>query len=89
MTGLAEAGPIRTCIGCRGRAPAADLVRTVAVTDPDGTVTVVLDERRRLPGRGAWLHPRAQCLAAARKRGAFRRALRVAGGLSDTAVDLP
>ncbi|WP_369345443.1 YlxR family protein [Demequina pelophila] len=38
----------------------------------------VVDERRSLPGRGAWLHPDAECLALAVKRRALQRALRVA-----------
>ena len=38
-------GPVRTCVGCRTRAPAGDLLRVVAV---DGVLTP--DPRRRLPG---------------------------------------
>ncbi len=39
------------------------------------------DPRRRLPGRGAWLHPVPECLARAERRSAFPRALRVPGPL--------
>jgi predicted RNA-binding protein YlxR (DUF448 family) len=42
---------------------------------------LVVDVRRRLPGRGAWLHPEAGCLAKAERRRAFPRALRVTGTL--------
>ncbi|WP_425546382.1 YlxR family protein [Amycolatopsis minnesotensis] len=42
---------------------------------------LVVDERRRLPGRGAWLHPGPECLAKAERRRAFPRALRVSGVL--------
>jgi len=42
---------------------------------------LVVDERRRLPGRGAWLHPEPDCLAKAERRRAFPRALRVSGTL--------
>ncbi|WP_456300008.1 YlxR family protein [Saccharomonospora glauca] len=45
---------------------------------------LVVDERRRLPGRGAWLHPHPGCLSKAERRRAFPRALRVRGVL-DTA----
>ena len=38
---------------------------------------LIPDLRRRLPGRGAWLHPDLGCLAAAERRRAFGRALRV------------
>ncbi|RKT56955.1 hypothetical protein C8E97_5669 [Saccharothrix australiensis] len=42
---------------------------------------VVPDTRRRLPGRGAWLHPDPGCLREAEKRRAFPRAFRVRGPL--------
>jgi predicted RNA-binding protein YlxR (DUF448 family) len=54
-------------------------VRVVAVEG-----VVVPDPRRRLPGRGAWLHPVPECLDRAERRSAFPRALRVRGPL-DTA----
>ncbi|MBS4101438.1 YlxR family protein [Tsukamurella paurometabola] len=79
-------GPVRTCIGCRRRAPAGELVRVVASTPVDGARTVVVDGRHRLPGRGAWLHDDPGCREQARKRNAFRRALRVSGPLDDSAV---
>ncbi|WP_235022663.1 YlxR family protein [Amycolatopsis alkalitolerans] len=47
---------------------------------------VVVDERRRLPGRGAWLHPDPGCLAKAERRRAFPRALRSSGTLGVEAV---
>jgi uncharacterized protein len=66
----------RTCIGCRRVAPASELVRLAA---PDGRVAVAT--RRggaAMPrqGRGAWLHPRLQCVTAAVKKRAFGRAFR-------------
>lgn len=48
----------------------------VAETLDDGHPVVVPDPRRRLPGRGAWLHPDSACLDLAVRRRAFRRALR-------------
>ncbi|MDR1077125.1 MAG: YlxR family protein [Propionibacteriaceae bacterium] len=65
--------PVRTCVGCRQRCPATELLRLVW----DGsTGRVSLDEARRRPGRGAWLHRRADCWQAAVKRGGLARALR-------------
>jgi len=61
--------PIRTCLGCRARAEAAQLVRIAA---RDGEA--VIDHDRRLPGRGAWVHPTQQC--AERAVRAIPRALR-------------
>ncbi|MFC7550204.1 YlxR family protein [Plantactinospora sp. GCM10030261] len=43
------------------------------------------DPGRRLPGRGAHVHPDPACLALAQRRRAFGRALRV-GGQLDTDV---
>jgi uncharacterized protein len=63
--------PVRTCVGCRRRAPQDALLRVVAA---EGSVAV--DARRRLPGRGAYVHPDPACVAAAVKRRAFGRALR-------------
>ncbi len=74
-------GPVRTCVGCRGRAARAGLLRVVAV---DGVLAV--DPGRRLPGRGASVHPDLACVDLADKRRAFVRALRVAGTLDTTAV---
>ncbi|WP_091515986.1 MULTISPECIES: YlxR family protein [Amycolatopsis] len=73
--------PVRTCVGCRKRASVGELLRVVAA---DGHV--VVDERRRLPGRGAWLHPEPGCLAKAGRRRAFPRALRSSGTLDDAPV---
>jgi uncharacterized protein len=67
---------VRTCVGCRVRAPADDLLRVVVV---DGTL--VPDLRRRLSGRGAWLHLAPEGLTRAERRSAFPRALRVPGPL--------
>lgn len=60
---------IRTCLGCRARTEPAHLVRIVGV---DGAA--VVDPDRRLPGRGAWVHPSQQC--AERALRAIPRALR-------------
>jgi predicted RNA-binding protein YlxR (DUF448 family) len=62
---------MRTCIGCRRRAPLTELVRC-ALTE-DGTA--VLD--RSAPGRGAWLCPASvACFDHARRVRRFDRAWR-------------
>ena len=78
-------GPVRTCVGCRKRELAVDLLRVVAV-DGNGEYAVTVDPARKLPGRGAWLHPDPQCLDAAIRRRAFVRALRITGSPDTTAV---
>ncbi|GAA8854126.1 hypothetical protein DUHN55_46260 [Helicobacter pylori] len=70
------AGPVRTCIGCRGRDSRSTLLRIVVETDGRGIATAVPDPRRRMPGRGAWLHPDIACLDLAVRRRALARAFR-------------
>ena len=74
-------GPVRTCVGCRERAARADLLRVVAVEG-----RLVPDLARRLPGRGASVHPDLRCLDLAERRRAFVRALRLPGPLDAGAV---
>jgi uncharacterized protein len=76
-----ENQPQRTCIGCRQKGPQSGLLRLVA--DGSGSSAVLVDERRRMAGRGAWLHPSEKCLALAVKRRAFGRALNGASGTAD------
>ena len=92
--------PVRTCIGCRQRVSAAELLRVVVAPDAIGVVAtpdrpqddppraspVVPDPRRRLPGRGAWLHHDLQCAELAQRRRAYARALRVSGPVDPTSV---
>ncbi|MFX4271158.1 YlxR family protein [Propionibacteriaceae bacterium Y1685] len=66
--------PVRTCIGCRGRAGRSTLLRLVHDADAD---LVRLDERKAAPGRGAHLHDDPDCFALAVRRRAIGRALRL------------
>ena len=77
-------GPTRTCVGCRKRAPASSLIRFVAVARGD-VLLLKADPSRRLPGRGAHLHPDPACFALAERRRAFGRALRLTG-VADTGL---
>ncbi|TDD86498.1 YlxR family protein [Saccharopolyspora karakumensis] len=77
--------PVRTCVGCRARTSAVELLRVVAEVGGSGPVAVP-DPRHRRPGRGAWLHPDPACLRLAERRRAFPRALRVPGSLDTAAV---
>jgi predicted RNA-binding protein YlxR (DUF448 family) len=58
----------------------------VVAVDGNGERAVTVDPARKLPGRGAWLHPDPQCLDAAIRRRAFARALRITGSPDTTAV---
>ncbi|WP_314149871.1 YlxR family protein [uncultured Leifsonia sp.] len=72
---------VRTCVGCRSRAPRSSLLRVVVRNSE-----LVADTSATLPGRGAWLHPVDGCLDLALKRRAFGRALRVDGTPDPTAL---
>jgi uncharacterized protein len=73
---------VRTCVGCRVRAPRSTLLRVVAVGS-----RVVPDERAVMPGRGAWVHPTGACVESAVRRRAFVRALRVSGPLDTQTLE--
>ena len=77
--------PVRMCVGCRARAPVSDLVR-VTVVEVDGVFSALPDNCRRLPGRGASVHPDPDCLDLAQRRRAFPRALRHVGPLDTSAL---
>ena len=78
--------PTRTCVGCRRTDSRSALLRVVAETDETGVIRLTPDLRRRLPGRGAWLHPTGDCLEQALRRRAFGRALRVGAAPDPAAV---
>ncbi|MEL4504007.1 YlxR family protein [Luteococcus sp. H138] len=63
--------PLRTCQGCRLVDDQAALLRYVLVA---GVVTA--DPARRLPGRGVWVHPDADCQQLVLRRGGFARGFR-------------
>ena len=85
---------MRTCVGCRGRAPSSELLRVVAdAAVPSSRISgeavfvVIPDPHRRRPGRGAHVHPDPSCLGRAEKRRAFGRALRVVGVVDTSPLD--
>ena len=59
--------PVRTCVGCRERAPQSELVRLVW----DGASVFV---SRTAPGRGAWVHPCQKCTGKLARKGVLSRA---------------
>jgi predicted RNA-binding protein YlxR (DUF448 family) len=79
-------GPVRTCVGCRKRELAVELLRVVAVPIGNGEYAVIVGTGASLPGRGAWLHPVPQCVQQAIRRQAFTKALRITGSPDTSAV---
>jgi predicted RNA-binding protein YlxR (DUF448 family) len=64
----------RTCVGCRQQSSRAELLRIV-----EESMILILDERKTMPGRGAWIHLSQECLELAITRRAFIRALKLSG----------
>jgi predicted RNA-binding protein YlxR (DUF448 family) len=62
------AHPQRTCVGCRGVAAPREMVRLVLGSDGD----VLPDLAGKAFGRGAWVHPRPDCVARGVPRGVAR-----------------
>ena len=71
--GSARRSLVRTCVGCRKACDREELVRLVADAAAGGRVGPA---GRHFRGRGAWLHPRLECAAAAVRTRAFGRAFR-------------
>jgi uncharacterized protein len=70
--------PVRTCAGCRRRAPKGNLIRVVRTAAGD----VDLDPAGHAPGRGGYLHADRACVDAALEAGgrSLARALRTGIG---------
>ena len=84
----ASSTSVRTCIGCKRTAAREHLVRLVRSASETGEPEALVDLRRRMPGRGAWLHPSPDCLQLAIKRRAIVRALPGVGNVSDVESQL-
>jgi predicted RNA-binding protein YlxR (DUF448 family) len=66
--------PLRKCTGCGEMKPKKELVRVVK--SPEGEIS--LDLTGRKAGRGAYVCPKAECLAAARKAHRLEKAFECA-----------
>lgn len=75
---------MRTCVGCRGEESKEGLERFVYI-EPQG---LIYDLRQKAPGRGAWVHPRRDCILKA-LRGGFSRAMKqgVDGGEAEELIE--
>ena len=67
--------PIRTCIVCHTAQPKKELVRIVRVGKED--VSLMLDVKGKVSGRGAYLCPNPACIQQALKTRRLEKALEV------------
>lgn len=68
--------PQRSCVACGAQRDKRDLIRLARVEDAEGAVRLVVDERARAGGRGAYLCAERECWAQAVEGPAIARALR-------------
>lgn len=73
-------GSERSCCICRGRAPKYRLARFVCIGG-----CLRFDRDQQLPGRGAYVHRSAHCVARAAQPARWERALRLEAGRLDAA----
>ena len=64
--------PQRMCLGCQESRPKRELIRIVR--SPEGEFSV--DTTGKKPGRGAYICPKMECLAAARKSKGLERSFK-------------
>ena len=64
--------PIRTCISCKATRNKKELIRLILNTQG----RVIIDEKGRGQGRGAYVCHNKSCLSALEKRGLLSRAFR-------------
>jgi predicted RNA-binding protein YlxR (DUF448 family) len=72
LTGKQRQDPTRTCVACRETGGKRGLLRVARA--PEGWA--VYDRGGGAPGRGAYLHPDAECFQLARRRRALERVLK-------------
>ncbi|WP_299034143.1 YlxR family protein [uncultured Pseudokineococcus sp.] len=87
LPGSAPSGSAPPGTALPGTAPSVPAPDLPAPEGGGSTPAVVPDVRRRLGGRGAWLHPDPACLALAVRRRALPRALRVPPPVDVSAVE--
>ena len=62
---------MRKCVGCNEQSPKKELVRIVRQSGGE----IHVDPTGKMNGRGAYIHPKADCLQMAKKRRSLERAL--------------
>ncbi|MBT5575531.1 MAG: YlxR family protein [Microbacteriaceae bacterium] len=75
-------GNSRRCLGCLESDTRENLLRCVALDN-----RVVVDEKEKEAGRGAWVHRNLECLSRSLSRRAWSRALKTGSSLDCSALD--
>ena len=73
---------IRRCLGCQSTDSTNNLLRAVAVDHK-----LVVDEGKKLPGRGAYVHRNQDCISHSLQRRAWGRALKIGPKLDCDALE--
>lgn len=76
--------PYRTCVSCRKKAQAKDLIKLKLV---EGELTVIRDGRF-VEGRGCYVCPSESCIEKARRKNLFSRALKSPVSANFAGIDL-
>ncbi|MDR3603931.1 MAG: DUF448 domain-containing protein [Syntrophaceae bacterium] len=64
--------PIRTCVGCRSRRPAVEMIRMQA----QDKKLILADNKTNFGGRACYICPLVKCAEKAFKKGRLEKALR-------------
>ena len=72
---------MRMCVACREREAQKSLIRVVSAQG-----LLVVDREQKAFGRGAYVHPAAECIDNALKRRMFVRALRLSANVDASCI---
>lgn len=69
--------PMRQCVGCRQMKAKKEMIRVIKAGSDEDETTISLDATGRKNGRGAYICPNSECLAAAMKSKGLERSLKM------------
>lgn len=69
--------PMRQCVGCRQMKAKKEMIRVIKAGSEEEETTISLDATGRKNGRGAYICPNSECLAAAIKSKGLERSFKM------------
>ena len=69
--------PMRQCVGCRQMKAKREMIRVIKTGSEEEETTISLDATGRKNGRGAYICPNSECLAAAIKSKGLERSFKM------------